>query len=69
MKHIHFCRDCESNWGCTGLRCEKYMVYLCPECFGALICLNCYDTFDGDEGSTHIEQETNRTGRAIESRS
>jgi hypothetical protein len=69
MKHVHYCRDCENNWECIGPRCEKYVVYLCPECFGALICLNCYDALDGNESSTLIEEKTNRSCRVIESRS
>jgi hypothetical protein len=52
MAHVHYCPDCENNWECLTPSCEKYAVYLCLECFEALVCLKCYEASTGDNGST-----------------
>jgi hypothetical protein len=33
MLHRHHCPNCQKDWECSNLNCEKYVAYLCQQCY------------------------------------
>jgi hypothetical protein len=58
MTHVHHCPDCEKSWECVNPDCEKYVVYLCLECFEAFLSPKCHQALTGDAGSALREEQT-----------
>jgi hypothetical protein len=50
MTHVHHCPDCQKYWKCLSRDCENFAVYLCLECFEALLCPYCHKALAGDAG-------------------